>query len=116
MLKRGGLIGVSVMVGVWSRSRRRTALCKASAEPGRRVSGFRSGAPPQRPAPDGAGRCVPQAATACRSGQLLVAHAMRLGRFVAEAALLVFLVLAVVAGEELDVRVAFEREDVRGDA
>jgi hypothetical protein len=41
---------------------------------------------------------------------------VRLGAFLAEAALLVFLVLAVVALEELDVRVALEGEDVGGDA
>ena len=41
---------------------------------------------------------------------------MRLGAFFAEAALLVFLVLAVVALVELHVRVAFEGDDVRGDA
>src|SRR3546814_20638034 len=52
----------------------------------------------------------------CSSDLLLVLHPMRSRAFLAEAALLVGLVLVVVAGEELDVRVAFERDDVGGDA
>src|SRR5207342_2898909 len=48
--------------------------------------------------------------------QCLVAQAVRRRAFRAEAALLVFLVLAVVAREELHVRIAFEGEDVGGDA
>src|SRR6185312_5701357 len=51
-----------------------------------------------------------------RLRQLLVLHPMRPGRLVAHAALLVGLVLVVVAGEELHVRVAFEGDDVGGDA
>ena len=46
--------------------------------------------------------------------QRLEPQALRRG-VVAHAALLVFLVLAVVALEELHVRVAFEGDDVRGD-
>src|SRR5688500_19716588 len=53
---------------------------------------------------------------ATASLQRLEPQAMRLRTFRAEATLLVFLVLAVVALEELDVRVAFEGEDVRRDA
>src|SRR3546814_6910221 len=49
------------------------------------------------------------------SFQRLVTDAMRFGAFLAEAALLVVLVLAVVAGEELDMRVAFERQDEGAD-
>src|SRR3546814_3579634 len=52
----------------------------------------------------------------CSSDLLLVLHPMRSRTFLAEAALLVGLVLVVVAGEELGVRVAFERNDVGGDA
>src|SRR4249919_1187452 len=48
--------------------------------------------------------------------QCLVAQAVRRRAFRAEAALLVFLVLAVVAREEFHVRVALEGEDVGGDA
>src|SRR5688572_25078752 len=48
--------------------------------------------------------------------QRLVAQAVRRRALGAEAALLVFLVLAVVAREELHVRVALEGEDVGGDA
>src|SRR4249919_2821985 len=48
--------------------------------------------------------------------ECLVAQAVRRRAFRAEAALLVFLVLAIVAGEELHVRVALKGEDVGGDA
>src|SRR4051812_43357445 len=50
------------------------------------------------------------------SGQFLEPKPMRPCRFVAEAPPLVFFVLAVIALEELDVRFALEREDVRRDA
>src|SRR5690348_3722973 len=46
------------------------------------------------------------------SSELLVPQTMRARRFVAEPALLVFLVFLVIAGEEFHVRFAFEGEDV----
>src|SRR5690606_14378836 len=45
----------------------------------------------------------------------LEAQTVRLGAFLAEAALLVLLVLAIVALEELHVRITLERQNVRGD-
>src|SRR5487761_2494858 len=51
-----------------------------------------------------------------RSADLLEAHAVRLGGFLAEAALLVGLVFLVVALINLDVRIALEGEDMGGDA
>lgn len=45
----------------------------------------------------------------------LVAEALGTGFLIAQAATLVFLVLAVVAGEERPLRIALGRQDVRGD-
>ncbi|KAF1858260.1 hypothetical protein Lal_00014761 [Lupinus albus] len=50
------------------------------------------------------------------AGERLVADPLRLGAFLAEAFLLVGFVLLVVTVEEGDLRLAFEREDVGGDA
>src|SRR5262249_33512049 len=58
----------------------------------------------------------PQPCAAGCSAELLVAHAVRLRGFLAEASLLVGLVFLVIAGEELDVALVLEREDVGGDA
>jgi hypothetical protein len=41
---------------------------------------------------------------------------MRLGGFFAQALLLVFFVLVIVAGEECPLRIAFAGKDMRGDA
>src|SRR5690606_24319933 len=95
----------------------------ASASPANRAGNFPgSGSSPTQtsdPAPSHRARNAPMKfiAIPCvrRLLQCLEAEAVGAG-VVAEAALLVFLVFAVIALEELHVRVALEGEDVRGDA
>src|SRR5690606_23035319 len=65
----------------------------------------KAAAPKERPPKQQVGRLL----------EGLEAQTVRLGAFLAEAALLVLLVLAIVALEELHVRITLERQNVRGD-
>src|SRR5690606_26770709 len=84
---------------------RDTTISGQPAAPVQRQAKKKAAAPKERPPMQQVGRLL----------EGLEAQTVRLGAFLAEAALLVLLVLAIVALEELHVRITLERQNVRGD-